>query len=244
MPQKKGYPHDELYLECKPRLYDASYLFDDHGHAYFGERFPSTIFGYRQYCYVFLDRTQAEELGGKWRAQNPQQWEAFCAAEKDWYAVKDGFFILISGKMMTPKEALAEYKAQERMEGFFKDGKSYAEMMPLECWTKPAILGKLLHDVIQTTVDSLFRKELSPIGTSVKYFLSELQSLDCVKKDTNLCEVFTPKKQVRDYYQALGYTVPAFINLEAFREEIMQGKEMDRTPLTVVTKRPGRKPKV
>ncbi|MBQ1491352.1 MAG: hypothetical protein IIZ39_05280 [Blautia sp.] len=242
MPQKNGFPHDELYLECKPRLYSALYLFDYNGHAYYGERFERKIFGFREYCYVFLDRKQAEDLGGKWRADNPQEWDALCDADKEWYAVKDGFFILISGKMQTPREALIEYKSRGKIEGFFKDGKSYTDIMPLNSWTKPTILGKILHDVIQTTVYRLFRKELGPINTSVGYFLTEIQSLDCMKEECegNRCKVFTPKKQVREYYQALGYTVPAFMDLEPLRKEIMCGEPMDRTPVTVAKKRSGK----
>lgn len=244
MPQKNGYPHDELYLECKPRLYSAVYLFDYDDHAYYGERFERCIFGYREYCYVFLDRKQAEELGGKWRAEHAAEWKSLCDSDKEWYAVKDGFFILIGAKKMTPKDALIEYKARGNIEGFFKDGKSYVEIMPLESWTKPTILGKILHDVIQTTMYRQFRKEIAPSGTSVKYLLTELQSLDCVKDAKGHCEVFTPKKQVREYYQALGYTVPAFLELDPFRDEIMKGTPMDRTPLTVVKKRAGTVPKV
>ena len=246
MPQKNGFPHDELYLECKPRLYSALYLFDYNGHAYYGERFERTIFGFREYCYVFLDRKQAEDLGGKWRAENPREWEELCDADKEWYAVKDGFFILISSKKQTPREALIEYKSRGKIEGLFKDGKSYMEIMPLKSWTKPTILGKILHDVIQTTVYRLFRKELGPINTSVGYFLTEIQSLDCMKErgEGNRCKVFTPKKQVREYYEALGYTVPAFTDLEPLREEIMYGNPMDRTPITVAKKRSGKRANV
>ena len=239
MPQKNGFPHDELYLECKPRLYSALYLFDYNGHAYYGERFERTIFGFREYCYVFLDRKQAEDLGGKWRAENPQEWEELCGSDKEWYAVKGGFFILISGKKQDPREVLIEYKSRGKIEGFFKDGKSYTDIMPLKSWTKPTILGKILHDVIQTTVYRLFRKELGKINTSVGYFLTEMQSLDCMKEggEDNRCKVFTPKKQVREYYEALGYTVPAFMDLKPLRKEIMYGVPMDRTPVTVIKKR-------
>lgn len=244
MPQKNGYPHDELYLECKSRLYSALYLFDYNGHAYFGERFERVIFGYREYCYVFLDRKQAEELGGKWRTENPKEWEALCDTDKEWYAVKDGFFILISGKLMSPIEALIEYKFRGRIEGFFKDGKSYTEIMPLGRWTKLTVLGKIMHDVIQTTVYRLFRKEIASTGTSVNYLLAELQSLDCMKQTNGQCKVFTPKKQVREYYEGLGYTVPAFMELAPFKAEIMQGIPMDRTPVTIVKRNREKKAKV
>ncbi len=240
MPQKKGYPFDELYRECKPRLYSAVHLFDYNGHAYFGERFERRIFGNREYCYVFLDRKQAEELGGKWRVEHPEEWESLCDNDKEWYAVKDGFFILIGAKDMTPKEALVEYKARGSIEGFFKDGKSYLEIMPLESWTKPTVLGKILHDVIQTTVYRQFRKEIAPLGLSVKHLLTELQSLDCVKDSNGHCEVFTPKKQVREYYQKLGYSVPAFLELDPFRKEVINGVPMDRTPPTVARKKAGK----
>ena len=241
MPQKNGYPHDKLYLECKPRLYSALNLFDYNGHAYFGERFEETIFGFKEYCYVFLDRKQAEELGGKWRAENPDEWEMLCDSDKEWYAVKDGFFILISGKCQSPRDVLIEYKCRGKIEDFFKDGKSYIEIMPLKSWTKTTVLGKILHDVIQTTVYREFRKALAPLNTSVKYLLSELQSLDCLKQENGKCKVFTPKKQVNEYYQTLGYTIPAFIDLEPLKEEIMHGKAMDRTPVTITKKRPGKK---
>lgn len=243
MPQKNGYPHDELYLECKPRLYSALSLFDYDGHAYFGERFERSVMGYREYCYVFLDRKQAEELGGKWRVENPGIWDALSDSDKEWNAVKDGFFILTAGKKMSPRDALIEYKSRGRVEGFFKDGKSYQEIMPLESWTKPTISGKILHDVIQTTLYREFRKAISPLGSSVSHVLTELQSLDCVKDASGHCEIFTPKKQVREYYEALNLTVPAFLELDPFRDEVMKGIPMDRTPLTVAKKKKAKAPK-
>ena len=242
MPQKNGYPHDELYLECKPRLYSALSLFDYDGHAYYGERFERLVLGCREYCYVFLDRKQAEELGGKWRAEHPEEWANLCDSDKEWYAVKDGFFILVGAKKMTPREALIEYKARCGIEGFFKDGKSYLEIMPLESWNKQTVLGKILHDVIQTTLYREFRKAISPLNASVKQVLTELQSLDCVKDASGHCEVFTPKKQVREYYETLNLTVPAFLELAPFRDEIMKGIPMDRTPLTVAKKRKSKAP--
>ncbi len=242
MPQKAGYPHDELYLECKPRLYSALHLFDYDGHSYYGERFEREIFGCREYCYVFLDRKQAEELGGKWRTEHRQEWEMLCDSDKEWYSVKDGFFILIGSKWLSPKDALVEYKSREKVEEFFKDGKAYVGIMPLSSWSKTTVLGKILHDVMEIIVYRHFRTKLAPLGTSVSHFLTEVQSLDCVKQASDSIEVFTAKKQVREYYEILGYTVPGFLELGPFKAEIMEGKPMDRTPPTVARKRPGRKP--
>jgi len=244
MPAKPGYPYSELYLECKNILFDVDYLFDYKGHSYFGKKFVRTCLGYSEYCYVFLDQNQANDLGRNWRQTHPDEWEALSRYDKEWYMVKDGFFILVGNKDDTPRNILVEYRDRVRIELIFKTMKDFENLLPVKKWDATRVKGKILMDIIGLVADQFFREALSTIGLEVPTLLVQLQSLECFNNGAGLLEIYTPKANVRSMYETIGYQIPGHLDMNAFKDEIIHGIPMERSPVTVVKKRPGRKPKV
>lgn len=118
MPASNGYPRDELYIKSKPDFYNPNFSFDYEHHTFFGKRFEVNIFGYPMYAFVFVDKTQAESLLREWRSNHDIEWNELSMLAKEWYQVKDGFFILLGSKDQSPKEALIEYRGRTAIESF------------------------------------------------------------------------------------------------------------------------------
>ncbi len=237
MPATPGYPRDELYIQCKPHFYGGKYSFDYEHHTFFGERIEVDLFGIPEYAFVYIDKTQAESLLRKWREEHLEEWNDLSESAQDWYMVKDGFFILIGNKDQSPKEALLEYRSRAQIESFFRDGKAYLNILPLSKWTKQTVKGKIFHDIIETIFYRAFRRNVSATGMSMSSLLVYLDSLECFKRNENLLELKTPRVQVREIFEKLGYAVPGHIDLKDLRDEVLHGISMDREPVTVRKKR-------
>ena len=237
MPATLGYPKDELYIQCKPHFYNGRYSFDYEHHTFFGERVEVELFGYPEYAFVFIDKTQAEALLRGWREQHQQEWEDLSDSAQDWFQVKDGFFILIGNKDQQPRDALAEYRGRAQIESFFRDGKAYLRILPLAKWNKLTVKGKIFHDVIETIFYRAYRKQVAPAGLSMSSLLVYLDSWDCFRQDESLLELKTPRTQVRELLEKLGYSVPGHFDLDGMRKELFEGIPMTREPVTTRTKR-------
>ena len=232
MPAANGYPRDDLYIQSKPSFYDPEYVFDYEHHTFFGKRFEIKLFGHREYAFVFVDKTQAESLIRGWRETHLDEWKALSASAKEWYSVKDGFFILTGNKDQEPVEALVEYRGRTKIESFFKDGKSYLQILPLASWSKETVTGKILHDIIEITIYREFRKKMAPAEMSLSRLLVCLDGWECVKISEQILEVRTPNKQVNECLEKLGYVAQGHVSLDDFRKEILEGIPMTRIPVT------------
>ena len=242
MPATPGYPKDELYIQCKPNFYNGRYSFDYEHHTFYGERIEIELFGVPEYAFVFIDKTQAESLLRGWREGHLEEWDELSDSAKDWYQVKDGFFVLIGNKDQSPKEALVEYRSRAHIEGFFRDGKAYLRILPISKWYRETVTGKIFHDVIETIFYRAYRKRVSAVGMSMSSLLVYMESWECFWLDENLLELKTPRMQVREIMEKLGYTVPGHIDLNDLRAEIFEGTPMDREPVTMRKKRGSGKP--
>ena len=240
MPATNGYPRDSLYIDCKPHFYTGRYSFDYEHHTFFGERVDIELFGYPEYAFVIIDKTQAESLLRQWREDHLDEWNEMSDSLQDWYQVKDGFFVLIGNKDQTAKDALIEYRGRTQIESFFRDAKTCAKFLPVGKWSKETVLGKIFHDVIETTIYREYRKRIAPTNMTMSSLIVNLDSWDCFQVDGSLLEIKTPKLQVREILAALGYSVPAHIDLNDLRKEIIEGTEMERIPVTI--KRKQKKP--
>lgn len=242
MPATPGYPKDELYIRCKPNFYNGRYSFDYEHHTFYGERIEIDLFGVPEYAFVFIDKTQAESLLRGWREGHLEEWDELSDSAKDWYQVKDGFFVLIGNKDQSPKEALVEYRGRAHIETFFRDGKAYLRILPISKWNKETVIGKIFHDVIETIFYRAYRKRVSTVGMSMSSLLVYMESWECFQVDKNLLELKTPRLQVREILEKLGYTVPGHIDLNGLKAEIFEGISMDREPVTIRKKRKSSKP--
>lgn len=230
MPAANGYPRDELYIQSKPDFYDPDFEFDYESHTFFGKRYEVSLFGHPEYAFVYVDQTQAQDLLRGWRTRHMDEWEQMSKSAKEWYKVKDGFFVLIGNKDQTSRQALVEYRGRADIEGFFKDGKTYLQILPLAKWNKDTITGKILHDIMETTFYREFRKRMAPLKMSMSSLLVHMNSWECVRVSDELIEIKMPNLQVREIMEKLGYTTPAHMNLENLRGEVLKGIQMPRVP--------------
>lgn len=244
MPAIQGYPKDELYIQCKPHFYNGRFSFDYEHHTFFGERKEIDLFGYPEYAFVYIDKTQAESLLRGWRAEHLEEWNELTDSAQDWYQVKDGFFVLIGNKDQTPIEALREYRGRTHIETFFRDGKAYLKILPLAKWEKRTVKGKIFHDIIETIFYRAYRKQVTSTGLSMSSLIVYLDSWECFLKGEDLLELKTPRTQVRELMEKLGYNIPGRLSLTELGKELFEGIPMDREPVTMRRKRNVVKPPV
>ena len=237
MPGNKGYGRDDLYIRSKASFHDPEYEFDYEHHTFFGKRYEIDLFGYSEFAFVFVDKTQAEALLRNWRTEHWSEWTALSKSAKEWYSVKDGFFVLIGNKDQSPKSALVEYRGRTAIESYFRDGKTYLKILPIKKWSKETVTGKIFHDVIETTVYRAYRKEVAPANLSMSSLIVRMDSWECVRKSDNILEIKTPNLQVRETLEKLGLVAPAHIDLHDMRKEILEGIPMSRVPVTVSKRR-------
>ena len=236
MPAANGYPHDELYVTCKPNIHKGSFIFDYEHHTFFGQRVEITLFDQPEYAYVYVDKTQAEALIRNWREENWEEWTSLTESQQDWYQVKNGFFILIGNKEQTPRDALIDYRSRAHIESFFRDAKAYLKILPMAKWNKRTVTGKIFHDIIETTIYRAYRKRVAPAHMTMSGLNVCLDSWECFRSDT-LLELKTPNVDVREALEKLGYSIPGHLEIEDLRREILEGIPMSRIPVTLRTKR-------
>lgn len=143
--------------------------------------------------------------------------------EKDWMTVKFGYFVLVSNIDATPAELLTMYFGRTEIEKVFKTSKEYLDLLPLSKWSDLTVRGKLLHDVIDTTIYLMLQKQIAPTGISMSELFGKCQSLMC-RSHNGQVHVETPNKQVKQYYKFLDLSVPAHIKLDAYMKTIYSPK--------------------
>jgi hypothetical protein len=130
-----------------------------------------------------------------------------------------------------------EYRSRAKIEGFFRDVKTYLKALPLGKWNKKIVTGKIFHDVIETIFYRSYREQIAVTSKSMSELIVCLDSWECYLKDSSMLEIKTPRTQTREILEKLGYTVPAHLDLDAFRREIMEGIPMTREPITHRTRK-------
>ena len=223
MPAINGYPYNELAIDCKDEFYKAKYSFDYEHHTFYGKRVDIQLFGHDEYAFVYVDRTQAESLIRKWRSEKPDEWNRLTESAKEWYQVKNGYFVLIGNKDQSAIDALIEYRSRANIEGFFRDGKSYLRILPLAKWNKLTVKGKIFHDILETTIYREYRKSVAPVKIPMSSLIVTMDSWECYKSGNVL--------------EKLGYQEPAHMYINDIKEEILHGKPMTKIPVTTRKKR-------
>lgn len=215
----------DLYRKSKPYFYNPNYSFDYAQHTYFGERFEVSVFGSPMYAFVFVDQTQAESLLREWRSIHGKEWADLSMSEKEWYQVKNGFFILLGNKDQSPKEALIQYRILLAIENYSCDAKAYLKIMPTSKWNKQTVLGKIFHDLIETIIYQEFRKQAERTNLSMSSVIERLDSWECFRSTENRLETNTPNWQVREILEKLDLAATAHFDLNALRAEILKGEK-------------------
>jgi hypothetical protein len=224
MPARKGYPYKELYWEVKNLIGKGKYEFVRKHHAYFGKRKEIVLFGHREYAYVYVDQNNALQRFRDYLLNHENDYTALKDKDKDWLTVKNGFFVLLSNREKTPSELLSDYFGRMDIESVFKTSKEYLGLLPLSKWTIETVRGKILHDIINTIVLLLLRKEIDESGISISELAGKIQSLMCFRNHCGMITVETPNKQTKEYYALLGISIPSFVKVDEFRSNVLNLK--------------------
>ena len=218
MPARKGYPYKELYWEVKPIIGKGKYSFVRKHHVYFGHRKDITLFDQKEYAYVYVDQYNALKKYSDYLVNHPDEFEAMKDRDKDWLTVKFGYFVLVSNIDTTPEKLLTDYFGRCEIETVFKTSKEYLELLPISKWTDLTVRGKILHDIIDTIVVLLLRKEMDNSGISTSELYGKTQSLMCFRNSAGMVTVETPSKQVKQYYNLIHTDVPAHVEVASFKK--------------------------
>ena len=216
MPAKNRYPYKQLYHETKSLYANAKYEIIRQGHTYFGYRKEVEIFGNREYAYVYVDKDNALMRCRNYRYEHEKEYQAMKDKDKNWYAVKYGYFILVSNIEKEPDEMLNEYYGRTDIETVFKTSKEYLDLLPLNKWTDLTVRGKILNDVICTIIYLQLRKQLTKPGISMPKLIGKTQSLMCTRTGKGIVNVETPNKNVRLFYKDLGIAIPLSLVISEF----------------------------
>lgn len=221
MPAKLGFPYKELYYRTKGFIHDAEFDFTRSGHSYFGVRLEVEIFEKREFAYVYVDKDNATRLHREYKEKHEKEFKDMTREQKNWEAVRQGFFVLVSNKEKRAEEMLDEYFTRTRIECVFKTCKEYLSLLPLAKWTNDTVRGKILSDIISTIILLQARKKMGPAHLSSTKVIGATQSIMCIKGANGIITVEPPKKQARLVYDALKVKVPSVINLKNFIEDVM-----------------------
>ena len=216
MPARKGFPFKTLYWEVKDLIGKGKYAFVREHHTYFGIKKKINLFDQEIFAYIYVDQNNALKRFSDYLIEHEDEYAELKVKEKDWYTVKYGYFVLLANKDTTPKELLSDYICRTEIEEVFKTSKEYLDLLPLNKWTDTTIRGKILHDTIDTIVLLSLRKEVKGSGISTSEIFGRTQSLMCSKKSTGIVTTETPNKQVKEYYNLLGLSIPAHVKLKSF----------------------------
>ena len=231
MPARKGFPFKELYRKIKPHLKMGRYEFDRKGHTYFGERHEVNLFGCPINAYVYVDWMNANSRSAEWRGKHYEEYATMKPLQKDWLAVEFGFFVLISEKVMEPVALLDEYFDRTDIEVFNKTSKEYEKLLPLRKWDYTRVMGKILHDMINTIVLSMVRSDIRKVigndekklrqAMSTTKLIGGAQSLMCAKQSTGNIRVDYPSKQAKEAFKALRIPLPSNVDIALQRKKIL-----------------------
>jgi hypothetical protein len=221
MPDKKGFPHKELYREFKEQIDRGKYQFVRQGHTYFGRRKEIGLFGHKVFAYVYVDKNNALQRFEKYLLSHEEEYAAMKDKDKDWATVRYGYFVLVSNIEDEPTDMLSRYFARTEIESVFKTSKEYLGLLPLCKWSAQTVKGKILHDTIATIALLLLRKQVDPSGISTTELAGKVQSLMCFRDSKGSVTVETPNKQTRDYYGMLGVSVPSRVKVVEFRRDVL-----------------------
>lgn len=244
MPEKKGYPFQELFDDVEKEYNNPDCVFVRNEHNYVAIRKTIRLFDscdIEAYSYIDKDNAEsgAKQLEIK-MSEDPSMKSVFDAKptnEKKKELLGSGFFVLLSNYGYDAKKTLDEYFDRTHIETFFKDSKEGRRLLPLCKWKDESVRGKILSDMISTILYALFRKELSetksvesskkkgrkpkdllPLNQlTVSEIISSCSTLMCMKKD-GIIYIETPMKGVKQYYAFFGCSVTGSMTIDEIKK--------------------------
>ncbi len=220
-PAKRGYHTQTIYRQVKDMIPKGKYEFVRNRHVYFGVRKEVTLFGQPVYYYVYVDKNTALQRHRDELMKKPEKFEQMSDKDKDWQAVKPGFFILISNYDLTPSELLDRYFDRVDVELSFRSSKEYLKLLPLGKWTDLTVRGKILSDVISLIVYCGMRSRTAPSGNSMTSLLGKASSLMCFTDQKGIAHIEAPSRQVKDLASLLKIKIPGTLKVSNFRKKLL-----------------------
>ncbi len=220
MPARKGYPFKELYWDMKDLFSKGKYCFARKSHAYFGKRTEIDIFSHKEYAYVYVDKNNALSRYSTYLVEHSTEYEVMKDKDKDWLAVKYGYFVLISNIETSPEKLLELYFERTDIESVFKSSKEYLDILPLSKWTDTTVRGKILHDIINTIIRLEFLKETIESGISLSEIFGKCQSLMCFRNKA-MVTIEAPSKPVKKYFSLINEEIPSHVDLAKFKAKVL-----------------------
>lgn len=220
MPARRGYPYKALYRGLKDEIVHARNDFVRNGNPYFGVKKKINLFDCPEFAYVYVDRFNALSKYRTYMLDHPEDYEKLSDYDKDWYSVKNGFFVLISNVDSTPEKILDHYFDRTHIEGVFKSTKEYLNLLPISKWENKSVRGKILYDMIEEIIFIKMRKVTVPSGYSTSKIIAQTQSLMCFRDKNGGLRVSTPRKQVKDFYKLFKIPIPSHLGIEDIKKEL------------------------
>ncbi len=224
MPARRGFPFMALYRSVKDLTSKGKYRFVRNGYYYFGHRREITVFGVKEYAYVYVDIFNADRKCKDYIIEHEDEYSKLPATKKDWLTVKFGFFVLISNIEDTPEQILTEYYGRTEIETVFKTSKEYLQLLPINKWTDATVRGKILQDIINTIALLVLRKEKQDPKISMSEIYGKAKSLMCFCNENDTVIVETPNKKVKQYYSLYGIKVPSQVQLQSVESALFDHK--------------------
>lgn len=222
MPAKKGYPHRELWSKNREQLARGRNAFVRDGHSYHAVARDIKLFGCDVRACVYIDDTNADRLFAEWLGseEGAASFADMKPSQKDWEAVRRGYFVLLSGMKLPPPVMLEFYFSRMSVESLFKDAKRLG-MLPLRKWSAVTVKGKILQDMIDTIAVLLQRKSrIRNKELSETAIIGKLQSLICRCGSENI-SVDRPNRQVKSIFAGSGYKLPLTMSVSSVRKNLL-----------------------
>ncbi len=244
MPEKKGYPSQELFDDVEKEYNNPDKLFVRNEHSYVAIRKKIKLFDSCEIeAFSYIDKDNAESGSKKIQIEiaNDKNYKAEFDSkpvnERKKTLMNSGFFVLLSNCGFDEKKTLDEYFDRTHIETFFKDAKEGRKLLPLCKWNDRSVRGKILSDMISTILHTCFRKELSetkkadaekkrgrkpndilPLNQiSVSEIISSCSTLMCLKKD-DVFYIETPMKDVKEYFNFFGLKIQGSMTTEEIKK--------------------------
>lgn len=221
MPARRGYPYKALYHKFRKQFDQPRYIFMRDDSVYYGRREELTLFGVDLFAYVYVDKERALEGYKRFMKNHPEEYADSKYSERQWIAVRQGYFVLLSNKEESPAVMLDRYIARVHIEAVFKSAKSFEGLMPLAKWDLQTVRGKILQDVILTIIRSLLLQATTEYKGSLADIFHEAASIACFMENNDWLRVETANKQARLAYSTLGITVPGSVRLDEWRRRML-----------------------
>ena len=221
LPGKKGFGRDDLFEKTHNLFSNAKYAFVRQGHSYFGIRKDFTLFGCREYAYVYLDTENASTTFKEYLMHHNEQYEKMTMKQKNWVRYKGGFFVIVSNIETTPDRMLDRYYGRTEIESAINCGKEYLDMLPLNKQKAETVNGKLMQDMMNIIAYMMIRKVTVPTGRSVSDYIYDLQSLCCCRVEKGELLIDPPNKQAKAVYELFGMKIPDRVNIPKFRSDML-----------------------